>query len=254
MAFKQHTGKGMVPDDSSSMAAQWEAVWADCEQNLEDLEQSTIWALLQSHLPQGGRILEAGCGTGQWVRLLASKGYNAYGIDFSERTVRASKTKWPDLELVVGDLRSMPYQDGFFDGVMSLGAVEHDVQGPSAALAEMYRVLRSGGILFCTVPCHNIARHLGAFALKDWARRNRWLRRLKGYNYDSVFWQYLWTPREYAQILTNSGFEVIRLVPLELRKSLLTPPQSFKARIIRCIQKHYPWFTPHMIAGICRKP
>ena len=254
MVFKQHTGKGIAADYTGDMSVQWERYWANVKQDFQDLEESNTWSLIRCHMPPQGVILEAGCGVGHWVRLLADNGYKAYGIDYSERTIKALQVKWPDLEFTVGDLRDMPYQDGFFDGIMSLGAIEHDEEGPAAALSEMYRCLRPGGSLFCTVPCYNIFRRLGLYALKDWARRNRKLRRLKGYNYDSVFWQYLWTPREYSEILAKAGFKDVRLEPLEPPNSLFAPIGSYRAHLVRQIHERFPWFTPHMMAGICRKP
>ena len=51
------------------------------------------------------------------------------------------------------DARALPYGDGSFDAVYSLSVVEHiPGEGDSAALSEMARVVRPGGVVVLTVP------------------------------------------------------------------------------------------------------
>ena len=46
---------------------------------------------LRRHLPAGGRVLEAGCGIGQWVAILAEDGFRAVGIDRSRPGLAAGR-------------------------------------------------------------------------------------------------------------------------------------------------------------------
>jgi len=52
---------------------------------------------------------------------------------------------------VVGDGHALPFREGAFDGVVCRAVLEH-LRGPRRACAEMFRVLRPGGIILVTVP------------------------------------------------------------------------------------------------------
>ena len=52
---------------------------------------------------------------------------------------------------VVGDAQQLPFADGAFDGIICQAVLEH-VARPQKVIAEMYRVLRCGGILYIEVP------------------------------------------------------------------------------------------------------
>jgi SAM-dependent methyltransferase len=55
--------------------------------------------------------------------------------------------------VTVGSVTCLPFRDGTFDGVLALDVYEH-VEDDVRALAETRRVLRRGGTLVLTVPCH----------------------------------------------------------------------------------------------------
>jgi SAM-dependent methyltransferase len=54
----------------------------------------------------------------------------------------------------------MPYADGAFDAVLSVGVVEHEIKGPRLLLEEMQRVTRENGVLLLVVPYENAVRTL----------------------------------------------------------------------------------------------
>ncbi len=59
-----------------------------------------------------------------------------------------------------GDIRDLPTPDGFFDGYLSFGVIEHFPQGQEQILAEAARVVRPGGLLLLSVPALNGYRKL----------------------------------------------------------------------------------------------
>jgi SAM-dependent methyltransferase len=253
MVFKEHLGSGRdAGRDVRTMESRWDTHWLR-EDVLLEVQQSKNWQWIKKYIFPPGRILEAGCGLAKWVKFFEEQGFEAYGLDFSKVAIEASLSKWPGLRLVCGDLRKMPYEDGFFKAIVSFGAIEHDEQGPEAALHEIYRVLARNGILYCTVPCINHIRRLGSLAIKDWIVCNNTIRRLTGRKPDATFFEYVWTPKEYAEILTQAGFELIDLVPLE-PSSIFGPAKSIRRRVIEPIHRRFPWLLTHMMAGICRKP
>lgn len=109
-------------------------------------------APFRRHLPKDAPVLEAGCGRAQYVLALSRLGYDVFGVEYAEDTVRAVRELEPSLQVTAGDLRALPFPDGFFGGYISLGVIEHYWGGPSAILSEARRVLRRGGVLLLSVP------------------------------------------------------------------------------------------------------
>lgn len=119
------------------------------------------------YLPRQGRILETGCGLGQYVLALRVRGYQAEGVDWSTETVRTVRELRPDLPIHVGDITNLDVPDGYYAAYVSLGVVEHHQQGPEPFLREAYRVLSDDGVMLISVPyfhpLRRIKTHLGLY-------------------------------------------------------------------------------------------
>ena len=108
---------------------------------------------LGAHLPStGAAVFDIGCGTGLTCVYLAQKGYsNLDGIDLSPEMVRVAVQRGIYRELLVGDVnQALERDDASYDGVISSGTFTHGHVGPRP-LDEIFRVLKPGGILACTV-------------------------------------------------------------------------------------------------------
>jgi SAM-dependent methyltransferase len=85
----------------------------------------------------------------------ADRGASAYGIDLAEPTVRLAKGTFQSagtlLHAAVADVRAIPFRDGSFDAVYSMGTIEH-FEETEQAVAEIVRVLRPGGRAIVGVP------------------------------------------------------------------------------------------------------
>jgi SAM-dependent methyltransferase len=86
-----------------------------------------------------GRLLDIGCGTQPFRRYLSCSEY--IGIDETENVS----------PLICASVLSIPFKDGFFDSAICTEVLEHTAQ-PRDAVAEIARVLKSGGRLYVTVP------------------------------------------------------------------------------------------------------
>ena len=122
-------------------------------------------ALLERRLPRvadaTGRpleILDAGCGSGGMTRYLQRFG-RVTGIDLAPEAVSLAKQRGLT-QLARSSVGAMPFRDGAFDVVTSFDVLYHlNVNDDRAALSEIHRVLRPGGIALIRLP---------AF---DWIRR-----------------------------------------------------------------------------------
>ena len=133
----------------------WEKHWQkyDVEKVITSASSSRfLLGNIRKYLPLGARVLEGGCGLGQYVYCLYVNGYDAYGIDSAQRTVEQINKAIPELKVLVGDVRELPFERGFFDGYCSLGIIEHFYEGFDVVALEMRRVIKSGGYLFLTFP------------------------------------------------------------------------------------------------------
>ncbi|MEO6222221.1 MAG: methyltransferase domain-containing protein, partial [Vicinamibacterales bacterium] len=85
-----------------------------------------------------------------WV---ADQGARVYGVDISEPIARQAQHAFADgaLSPVVTDVRRLPFCDGSFDVIYSMGTIEHFAE-TEATVAELARLLRPGGRLILGVP------------------------------------------------------------------------------------------------------
>jgi len=106
-------------------------------------------------LRPGLHVLDVGCGTGDFLRVLApiiSPG-NAVGVDLSEtmiaEAVQRSAQENENLAFRVGSALELPFQAKTFDRVLATQVLLH-IPDPWSALAEMKRVLAPSGLICVT--------------------------------------------------------------------------------------------------------
>ena len=117
----------------------------------------------------GDLVLDVATGTGDFLPLLAGRGYAATGVDFSLPMLRAGGAKVARLgavaALAAADALQLPFADGTFAGVTN-GFLLRNVADVAGAMEEMRRVLRPGGTLVCleiTWPRSPVVRPLFSF-------------------------------------------------------------------------------------------
>jgi SAM-dependent methyltransferase len=248
--FDYHPTPSEGVGDTQQMAAWWSDHWDDRIDLKRDLHDEPLWATIEDVIDRPGRILEAGCGPGQWVQFFDKLGHTTVGVDYASTALQAGKRVNRALRMLAADLRRLPFPDESFDYICSNGAVEHDIEGPEAALRELHRVLRASGRLMCSVPCLNVERRLllGWLVTRDWLKRREWLRRLAGKADPFEFYQYVYSPGTYRSILERCGFEVLALRPYGV------PAEGSVRRLVaRLFGQLSNFYNPHMMMAICRK-
>jgi 2-polyprenyl-3-methyl-5-hydroxy-6-metoxy-1,4-benzoquinol methylase len=114
--------------------------------------------ILRGNIRQGMKVLDAGCGGGRNIVYLLSEGLEVYAVDQSPEAVQTVRgmaallaPSLPAENFWVAAVEQMPFQDGFAD-VVICNSVLHfakDDEHFVAMIAELWRVLKPGGMLFC---------------------------------------------------------------------------------------------------------
>ncbi|RUW62294.1 class I SAM-dependent methyltransferase [Mesorhizobium sp. M7A.F.Ca.US.008.03.1.1] len=143
---------GTVADDDY-----WDSHWAE---GIVLKPDRFVVETTKRYLTGSAKVLDAGCGLANTVHGLHQAGFSAYGIDFAQKTVGMVNRAAPHLQVTVGDVRATGFADEFFDGVWSLGVIEHFFDGYDEIALEMRRIIRSGGVAFVTVPSISPLRRL----------------------------------------------------------------------------------------------
>ena len=124
---------------------------AGSEDRIEDLER--IWRALA--LEPGARLLDAGCGSGQFAIPFARRGAIVTGIDLSPEMIRLASERTqgtaPAIAWRVGDLEHLPDGDATYDAILARMVLPF-VPDLRATLEAFRRVLRPGGRLLASVP------------------------------------------------------------------------------------------------------
>jgi SAM-dependent methyltransferase len=114
--------------------------------------------ILRGNIAPGMRIVDAGCGHGRNLVYLLRAGAEIFAVDADEdgveyvrRLSKELKTGLPDGNFQVGVVEKLPFADEFAD-VVICSSVLHFARSEEHFLtmvAELWRVLRPGGMLFC---------------------------------------------------------------------------------------------------------
>jgi SAM-dependent methyltransferase len=102
-------------------------------------------------LEPGARVLDFGAGAGRHVGEFRAAGYDAWGVDQIHVSHEAGSAELEFLRRVEPPDYILPFADAEFDFVYSTSVMEH-VLDPGRALAEIARVLRSGGLSIHVFP------------------------------------------------------------------------------------------------------
>jgi len=122
------------------------------------------WIYEQYRLRENDRILELGCGNGSmWTDHAIPDGAELILTDFSEGMLDSAKANVGERESISFrpvDIRNIPFPDESFDAVIANMMLYH-VPDLNKALAEVKRVLRTGGTFYCaTYGEHGITEYV----------------------------------------------------------------------------------------------
>lgn len=114
----------------------------------QELWQNLKLRSVKSLIPdKAKKILDIGCGDGYFVNKLSVFFHNSakiYGIDISDKLIKAAKIKYPHLNFTCADSDKLPFINNEFDLIFCTEVLEHLVN-PEKSLSEAGRVLKKDG-------------------------------------------------------------------------------------------------------------
>lgn len=247
-------------DEAGFVEQYWTDQWKDRQQPLDvssvsRSEEYAVTAPYLTRLPAGGRILDGGCGLGEWTLFLASRGFDTVGLDISETTITRLRQWFPRQAFEHGDMRHTSFATASFDACISWGTFEHFEAGLGGCLEEARRIIKPGGWLFLTVPFHNgrLMRR-DAHPLEEWDEH---FNPQTGYQQPQRFYQWRLTAPELNRELELHGFRPDHIVPLHkgtgvgrwlqwhvgIRKGSFL----YRAAVRACTPLMPSWYISHMI-------
>ncbi len=162
---------------------------------------------VREYIPKARDVLDIGCSAGYMMQAARELGMRGTGLDCSTFAVGLCRER--GLRAVVGDIDAMPFADATFDIVTAKHTLEH-MRDPKAALAEMRRVLRPGGVALIIVPD---AQYWKRFAL---------LRRGSYFRPDRAGWQHhiYYAPAHLSRMSQAAGLQPLHAGKAVLRRRL----------------------------------
>jgi ubiquinone/menaquinone biosynthesis C-methylase UbiE len=149
-----------------------------------------------ARLAPGALVLDIGCGTGHQVRWARELGFRSGGCDPAIEMLHEATAAGAERVYAQSRGEGLPYRDGVADAVISIEVTRY-LADPAPALAEMYRVLKPGGVAMITFaprPGSNLYPQL-----------NHLTRRVRVPGFAGVP-QYFYREREVQELLSSAGF------------------------------------------------
>ena len=147
-----------------------------------------------AHVPDGGRLLDLGCGSGRPVAAyLIERGFRVTGIDSSPSLIALCRKRFPDHEWLVGDMRALDLGCRF-DGILAWYSFFHLHFDDQRAMFPRFAAHAQPGapLIFTSGPEHGEA-------IGEWQGEPLYHASL--------------SPEEYRRLLASAGYDVLSFNP-----------------------------------------
>jgi 2-polyprenyl-3-methyl-5-hydroxy-6-metoxy-1,4-benzoquinol methylase len=138
-----------------------------------------------------GRLLEIGCGRGEFLEVAREKGWEVNGTEFSSRALEILSEK--NIPAHAGDISQMDTAE-LFDVIVCIEVIEH-VSDPLNNIRIMNQLLHKGGALYLSTP--NVRSISAAFLKENW--------RVFAFPEHLIYY----TVKSLKKLLRENGFKVL---------------------------------------------
>ncbi len=144
-------------------------------------------------MPQGGCVLDVGCGSGRDAAYFESRGLEVAGVDLSASLLTIARKVASCAEFYEMDMRRLTFPDNSYDGIWCCAALLHlKHEEILPVVKSFYRILKAGGVCFARVKSGTGEQYDIAPSTPGKAR------------YFSYF-----TEEEFMKFFTDAGFSIV---------------------------------------------
>ncbi|HEY4245827.1 MAG TPA: class I SAM-dependent methyltransferase [Lacunisphaera sp.] len=193
----------------------------------------------------GGKLLDVGCGSGDWMEQMRALGWTVEGVDFDPKAVQAACDL--GMKVRVGSVEEQSYPNASFDAVTLNHVIEH-VPDPIRTIQECARILKPGGKLVMFTP--NAASLSHRYFKQDW-RGLEPPRHLHIFSFESM--RQLFNKADFAHVSikpdvgTSASFESV-LIRKSRKKSTKVTLEAWRKRpfwrMVSLFQHLTVWLVP----------
>lgn len=142
------------------------------------------------------RVLDAGCGAGRLLPVLAELTCRVEGVDLSPGMIRRAQQDHPAFAMQVASLTHLPHPDGSLDGYFSWYSTIHSPDEDLLRIFdEAHRVLRTGGVILVAFQSgHGVRDVSDAY---------------RGHGHDITLERYNRTPQQVSTVLAAAGLQEV---------------------------------------------
>jgi SAM-dependent methyltransferase len=165
------------------------------------------------------RLLDIGCGHGHFLKLARDSGWEVEGLELSNSACNYARSKF-GIEVANKPIEEANFKSGYFDVVTLWNALDH-IFDPAGCLAQVYRILKPGGLLIIRV--NNVDTHIFIHRIFMFLKINSKKSRIKD---PSVISAYGFNARTLRKMILKPGLREVKVY-----NSLLSfgdPYRSFK--------------------------
>jgi len=169
------------------------------------------------HAKPGGRVLDIGCGGGDFLKKLSDMGFEAFGTELEGRAARRSLQVY-GIKVKTGPLCETDFDKDFFDAVCMWHVFEHLTE-PKQTMEIVSEILKPSGCLFLSMPnIESIQSRLFA---------GNWL------HLDPPRHLFYLPPEKLVSVMKDFGFSMVRKSFFSLEQSVF----GFQQSVLNCIMK-----------------
>jgi SAM-dependent methyltransferase len=206
--------------------ADWyEAAYRGRDTTAMPLEPGHRFFLADAKVPKKGKLLDVGCGVGNFVWAAQRAGFQTAGTEFNPSAVRFAKSHYglQDVHVLTPRDFRAAFPDRLFDVVTCFEVLEHQ-DDPLGFLNVLKEFIREGGFLAISVP-----------------NRERWQKGTDALDYPPNHLT-RWSPRVLGRFLERNGFEVLSLrqEPLGVRRAALMLSMGLRTGLVSRIAGETP--------------